>query len=215
MRIVFIGGGSLAVMTARLLLEEGHEVVIVEADRERVEALSDEVDCGVVHGDGTRPAVLKEVSPENTDFLFCLTESNQSNIIAALVATTLEFPRVVTRVEPEFEPVCVELGIQDTIVPDRALAKELTSVVKGQESPNLTALVKGGVRFFSFVISKEDECPLSELELGERSRVIAVNRGDETIVATGSMKLKEKDEVVVIAHEDDLEQVKQRFSNGE
>lgn len=215
MRIVFIGGGSLAVMTARLLLEEGHEVVIVEADRERVEALSDEVDCGVVHGDGTRPAVLKEVSPENTDFLFCLTESNQSNIIAALVATTLEFPRVVTRVEPEFEPVCVELGIQDTIVPDRALAKELTSVVKGQESPNLTALVKGGVRFFSFVISEEDECPLSELELGERSRVIAVNRGDETIVATGSMKLKEKDEVVVIAHEDDLEQVKQRFSNGE
>lgn len=215
MRIVFVGGGSLAVMTARLLLEEGHEVVIVEVDRERVEALADEIDCGIVQGDGTRPAVLKEISPENTDFLFCLTGSDQANIIAALVARTLEFPRVITRVEPEFEPVCVELGIQDTIVPDRALAKELTSVVKGQESPNLTALVKGGVRFFSFIVSKEDECRLCDLDLGERSRVIAVNRGDETIVATGSTDLKEKDEVVVIAHEDELKQVKDRFSKEE
>ena len=56
MRFVFIGSGSLAVLTGRLLAERGHEVVLVERDRSVIDALQEGLDLGFIHGDGTRPA---------------------------------------------------------------------------------------------------------------------------------------------------------------
>jgi len=73
MRIVFIGATSQVVESARSWLENGHEVVIVEGEEERLNALEAmDLDCGLVHGDGSRPAVLSELGPANTDFLFCI-----------------------------------------------------------------------------------------------------------------------------------------------
>ena len=56
MRFVFIGSGSLAVLTGRMLAQRGHEVVLVERDRSVIDALQEELDLGFIQGDGTRPA---------------------------------------------------------------------------------------------------------------------------------------------------------------
>ncbi|MEJ2652537.1 MAG: NAD-binding protein [Gammaproteobacteria bacterium] len=64
MRIVFVGAGSVAVMTAAMLVKRGHEVVIVESDKQRIDELSTHLDCGFVHGDGSTPAILKETKPK-------------------------------------------------------------------------------------------------------------------------------------------------------
>ncbi|KPJ95901.1 MAG: potassium transporter, partial [Gammaproteobacteria bacterium SG8_15] len=53
MRGVIIGSSTLSVMTARILLKRGHEVVIIEKDKERIESLTESLDCGVLHGDGS------------------------------------------------------------------------------------------------------------------------------------------------------------------
>ncbi|HAF56227.1 MAG TPA: potassium transporter, partial [Thauera sp.] len=55
MRAVFVGAGALSVTTARRLLERGHEVVVIDRDKARIEALSAELDCGFLHGDGSTP----------------------------------------------------------------------------------------------------------------------------------------------------------------
>ena len=73
MRAVFIGANSLTVMTARVLLNRGVEVVIIERDKELIDGLTGELDAGFVHGDGSKPAILRETDPQHTDFLFCLT----------------------------------------------------------------------------------------------------------------------------------------------
>ena len=98
MRIVFVGAGSLAVMTAVMLTKQGHEVIIVESDKQRIEELSSQLDCGFVHGDGSTPAILKETNPKETDFLFCLTGNDQANIITSLVGRSLGFARIVTKI---------------------------------------------------------------------------------------------------------------------
>ena len=69
MRAVFVGAGSLAVMTAHLLLKRGHEVIMIERNKDRIDALSHEIDCGFLHGDGSKPAMLREADPGNTDIL--------------------------------------------------------------------------------------------------------------------------------------------------
>ena len=57
MRAVFIGAGSLAVVTAKLIRERGEEVVIIEQDKERIDALAEQIDCGFLYGDGSKEKV--------------------------------------------------------------------------------------------------------------------------------------------------------------
>ena len=75
MRAVFIGASPATLATVRVLMPRGHEVVIIERDKETIETLAETLDCGILHGDGSRPALLKEADPHRTDFLFCLTNN--------------------------------------------------------------------------------------------------------------------------------------------
>ena len=131
MRIVIIGASRAAVQTTNLLLEKGHEVVVIEADQERIDELSDHLECGFLLGDGSKPAILKEASPENTDALLCMTDSDQDNIISALVGRALEFDRVILRIaDPDFESICEELALDDVILPDLEFGRSLVALIE-------------------------------------------------------------------------------------
>lgn len=132
MRFVFIGAGAVTQHTAELLLKRDHEVVIIEADKERIEQLQEGLDCGFIHGDGGAPDILREADPGRTDVLFCLTGNDQTNIIASLVGRSLGFKRVVTQIKnPQYEHICMELGLKDTIVPARTIALFLADLSVG------------------------------------------------------------------------------------
>jgi trk system potassium uptake protein TrkA len=134
MRIVFIGAGSLTRATTRRLLERGHEVVIVEKDAAVIDALSEEYDCSFVHGDGSRPSILDDVDPASTDCLFCVASEDTANILAAVVARSMDFKKVVVRIEnEELLPVCKQLHLEHVIVPDQRVARELIEFAEGEE----------------------------------------------------------------------------------
>jgi len=211
-RTVFIGAGSLAVMTARLLLRRRHEVVMVEREKGRIDALSEELDCGFVHGDGSKPAILRETDPEQSDVLFCLTGSDQANIIASLVGRSLGFPRVITKVEdPEFEHICVELGLEETIIPSRTIGRYLVDTVGGMDLLELSGLLKDEARLFSFVARVEDAVPLDELNLPSESRVVWLYRDGRFLLPERSDRLRVGDEVVVITHSRYLATLRERW----
>lgn len=118
MRIAFVSASDESIRTAELLIKQGHAVIIIGRDQEKIEELSDELDCSFLHGDGSRPDILREVNPEQTDVLFCLSDDDKDNLIAALVGRSLGFKRCVTRIEnPDLEDICRELGLENTIIP--------------------------------------------------------------------------------------------------
>lgn len=211
MRAVFIGAGTLAVTTARYLVKRGHEVVIVERDKERVEELSRDMDCGFIHGDGSNPAILREADPEHTDTLFCLTDSDQSNIIASLVGRSLGFRRVVTKIDdPEFEHICLELGLDDTIIPARTMGWHLADMAEGRDPMELSTMIRDEARAYSFVVRDEQAGPLSDLPLPDQTRVICIYREDRVIFPDGDTRLSREDEVVMLTHRDRLDELKER-----
>jgi len=166
MRIVIVGASALAVATAKLLLKDHHDVVIIERDKAKIESLSESLDCGFLLGDGSRPAILQEAAPTGTDVLFCLTNHDQDNILASLVARSLGFQRVVTKIEdPAFEHICAELGLTDTIIPDLNTARTLADMVTGKTSAELSAAVRGEIRFFSFVAQDVDQGTVGKVDL--------------------------------------------------
>lgn len=209
MRAVFIGAGSLTVSTARLLGKRGHEVVIIEREKALIESLADDLDCGFIHGDGGKPAILAEADAAHSDMLLCLTGSDQTNILASLVGRSLGFRRVVTKItDPEFEHVCVELELEDTIVPSRTIGRYLADICEGRNPLELSVMLRDDARLHSFVLREGQECKLAELELLENSRVICLYRADRLLIPDEDTRLKAGDEVVVITDYERLDELK-------
>lgn len=213
MRAVFVGAGSLAVMTARRLLKRGHEVVMIECDEERIKALAEELDCGFLHGDGSKPALLREADPSKTDFLFCLTGNDQTNILASLAGRSLGYRRVVPKIDdPEFEHLCIELGLQDAIIPARTTGRYLADMFEGRDHMEIIALVKDEARVFSLVAHEADEKPISELDLPQDSRVMFLYRDEKFMLPEPDSRLKRGDEVMIITHSRNIETLHERWS---
>lgn len=212
MRAVFVGAGSITVMAARILLKRGHEVVIIERDRERIDTLAGTLDCGFLHGDGSTPALLREADPEHTDCLFCLTDQDQTNILASLVGRSLGYARVVTKIEdPEFEHVCLELGLEDTIDPALTIGRYLADMLQGQDLLELSAMVKDEARVFSFVAREDDAVAVDALELPDESRVTCFYRDGKFRLPEAGTKLQQGDEVIVLTHSRNLAKLRQRW----
>lgn len=213
MRFVFVGSGTLAMLTARMLSERGHEVVIVERDRAIIDALHEDLDAGFIHGDGTRPAILREAGPESADLLFCLTHDDQANIIASLVARSLGYRRVVTKIEdPELEHICVELGLAESLVPMHTVGRFLADMSEGQNIFELSDMLRGEARLFSIRITKELSETVTQLGLPNDCRAICIYRsGERLIFAEPDTKLEVGDELVVLARSATLKGLRQRF----
>jgi trk system potassium uptake protein TrkA len=100
MRFVIIGAGRVGLRTARVLREEGHDVVLVERDQTRTErAEADGFE--VVRGDGSHEDVLVQTDLESADALGALTSDLNVNFAACMIAKH-HGCRTVMRIDEEY-----------------------------------------------------------------------------------------------------------------
>ena len=212
MRTVLVGAGKVSIETAKALIKKGHEVVIIENDKARIDELSEEMDCSFLQGDGSQPNLLREVNPERTDFLFCLTSSDQVNLIASLVGRSLGFKRVVTSIgDPQFEGICHELGLKDTINPSRTISRYLEDMVGGGENVELSTVIKDVARFFTMVAKEEDAVPAGELKLPAGAKVICYYRDGNFSHAAEDTVFRKGDEIVILTHSKNMPELQERW----
>jgi len=212
MRIVFVGAGDLTLETALLLIRRGHEVVIIEADRQKIDDLSEQMDCSFLHGDGSKPHILDEAGPEHTDFLFCLTENDQHNIIAALVGRSLGFRHVVVQIHDEdYLKICAELGLENTITPSKTIGRYLADMVAGIDILELSSLIKGEARCMMVEIDKKTRGKVKEIDLPEGARVICLYRDGKFLLPDPETGLEIDDEVIILTHSKNLSELMERF----
>ena len=212
MRIAFVGAGEVSVGTAKALIGKGHEVVIIENDKARIDDLSSQMDCSFLQGDGSRPDILREVNPQQTDVLLCLSNSEQINVIASLVGRSLGFKRVVTSIsDPQFESICLELGLKDLIIPSRTISRYLEDMISGVENLDLSVVIKGEARFFTLIAREEDALNPRELKLPAEARVICYYRDDKFFHVDEETKFRKGDELVILTHSKNIPALQERW----
>lgn len=212
MRVVFIGAGDLTVETATLLLQGDHQIIIIETDKERIDELSDVLDCSFLHGDGSKPHILEEADPNNTDFLFCLTENDQYNIIAALVGRSLGYSQVILQIhDADYLNICRELKLEHTITPTKTIGRYLADMVSGIDIIELSSMIKDEARYLMVEIGKETQGPVSELELPAEAKVICFYRSGKFQLPDDETKLTIGDEVIILTHSKHLSRLTKRF----
>jgi len=215
MRIAFVGAGEVTVRTAELLIDKGHEVIIIEEDADKIDRLSEQLDCSFLNGDGSSPSILREVDPEDTDVLVAISSSDQANLIASLVGRSLGFERVVTSIQdPEFENICRELGLEDTIIPSQTISRFLTDLILGMDPMELSTAIKDTARFFTFTADEDNAGKIEDLDLPEQARIICYYRNGKFNLARPDTKIRDGDEVVVLTDNQHWSELRERWERG-
>jgi trk system potassium uptake protein TrkA len=213
MRIVFTGAGPMTVLTSQALTKQGHEVIIIEAEKEIIDQFSDELDCSFVHGDASKPAILSQVNPKDCDFLFCLTNSDQVNIITALLGRSMGFKRVIPSIEDaELQQLCSELELEDTIIPVRTMSQYLENMVRGLDTIELATFLKHDARLFTFVAGKKETNRIDDLNLPEDTHAVFYYRDDQFYFIDEETTFEEGDEIVILTHSKNLSDLNKRWN---
>ncbi|MFB6296993.1 MAG: TrkA family potassium uptake protein [Salinirussus sp.] len=139
LRVIIVGGGHAGFHTAEHLHSRGHEVVIVDKDPARCEFLNDQYVATVFEGDGTRPDVLRQTQPENSDVIAAMIgDSTGTNVgICATARRLAPDIRTVARIDHGDEAEYSDL-VDRVVFPEKLAAHAATN--------QIVDLVEGGVR---------------------------------------------------------------------
>jgi trk system potassium uptake protein TrkA len=94
MRIIVVGAGQVGTQLVRHLIQEKHDVSLIESDEERARHASNRLDCMVLHDEGNSLSVLEEAGIAKADALVCVTESDEVNMIICGLAAS-RYPKLV------------------------------------------------------------------------------------------------------------------------
>ena len=208
MRTVIIGAGEVGSNTARMLSEEGHDVVLIEQDETLVERASEQLDALVIHGNGASPRLLAEAGIEKADLLVAASSSDEANIIACLAAKARGVSRTVARIHnPDYydpqEPFAEQmLGIDFVIHTEQMAAREIKEALLVPGAINVETFAEDSIEVAEVILNESSPAvgrTLRDLRLPEASLVVGVVRRGEALVPRGDTVLERRDHVLLIS----------------
>jgi trk system potassium uptake protein TrkA len=182
---------------------EANDIVIIDQDADRCEAVAERVDALVLHGDGTHPEMLRKANLAEADALVAVTGSDAINAVIAMLGHRAGVATIVVKLdEPGLHPACQEVGATHIIAPSLASAAQIASVLHGFHRLDFSLVTRGGLYVVELGAGRAAGRKLSELKLPDDVLVVAVLRGDESILARGKVKLEADDELLLLVEND-------------
>lgn len=213
MKCIIIGAGKVGFSIAQLLSGEGHDVVVIENDEERQQVVSDILDVEVVDGSGASWSVLEHAGVKTANMVVAVTESDELNMIACLLAKQYGVKTTVARVRntdyvntPYFSPEAL-LGIDLIINPEQVTALEIAKIVKNPEALNVDYYAGGKVQLVELPIDEKSPVAgkrLKELTSDVPFNIVAIDRKHVMSVPGGDDIINVGDHIYVLARTSDM-----------
>ena len=217
MKVVIIGGGEVGFHVAKALSEEDYDITVVDLDPLKCRRASENLDVIVVEGNGASPNTLTEAKVGDADYVLCLTRVDEVNLIASQQAHKLGANRIIARlrnqqysaqdsiIRPE------KFGVDIVIHPEKAACEEITRLVKHPYAVQVMDFESGRLTMLGLKIDSDCE-KIYDISLAEivksnnhfRFGVIAILRGQETIVPTAEFNFKDGDTAYFIIKTEDI-----------
>lgn len=223
MNVVIVGAGEVGTYLAERLSREDHNITVIDPDERRIRALGEYLDVLALQGNGATAQMQERADIRKVDLLIAVTNLDEVNMIACLMAHFYRVPRKIARVSnPEYfstRPGGITpqaMGIDLVIHPERLCAQTLSSLLVSEAITELQEFADGKVRLVALVIGPENPWigrPLVELAdepLFAHGRVVVVHRGEETIIPRGNDVLHAGDEIFLTAAAADADQLLHR-----
>jgi len=214
MHIIIVGGGKIGSTLAEELSEGKHDVVVIESDEEKAQALAQELNAQVIHGSALEKSILEESGVAKADVLVATTEKEEINLLVTLLAKELGIKRVIARVgEEEYAKLFKKMGINQIISPEHSVADQLNAIITQPDIYELTILHQD-VDLFEFelvakskLIGKEYHESLTPKD----SLIIAMRRKGTFFIPDSHTVFQAGDKVIVIAKKEVIDEVRKIF----
>ncbi|WP_028574279.1 Trk system potassium transporter TrkA [Desulfonatronovibrio hydrogenovorans] len=212
MHIIIIGGGDVGRELAQNLSLKHQSIVVVDKNPEKVKSLSQDLDLLVIKGNGANLDILQKAKIKSADMLIAVTESDEVNIIACMIAKTFKVRHTVARVRnPESAGSIdvdtgglsqAQVGIDMIISPEKTVAQEIAKIIHFPDAVELEYYAGGKVMLMAVNVAEKTEItnqPLQNLTLPRGCIVVGIKKPDgDFILPGGKDRISAGDKVYLI-----------------
>lgn len=217
MKIIIAGAGEVGFHLAKMLSHEDHDIILIDKEEERLSHAESHIDVGVLRGNSVSIQLLEQAGVEGADLMIAATSSEETNITTAIIAKHLGAKRTIVRISnPEFQIEkekldLKELGIDAMVFPEDLAAQEIVRLIKRSALTDSFEFGEGKLSLVGLIV--EEKAPLAGKNLIEAVRlnpevkftVVAIHRGNRTIIPRGETTFQEGDHVYFISHPEYIE----------
>jgi trk system potassium uptake protein TrkA len=204
MYIIVVGAGKVGYYLAKELVEEQHEVLLIEQNPAKCAGIAEELGEIVMQGDGCEAATLERGGVGRCDMIIAVTGDDEDNLVVCQVARhRFQVPRTVARVNnPKNEDIFKKLGIDTTVSATSVIMAHIEQELPTHPLIPLMTLKGGGLEIVevkvpsdSFVVGK----PIRDVLLPHQSLIsLIVDSEGHPRIPTGETVIHADDEVVAV-----------------
>ena len=210
MNIVIAGAGAVGTHLAKMLSRQEHNILLIDSDQEKVEALESQLDIMSVVGSCTSIGALKDAEVGKCDLYIAVNPLEDQNINSAILAKKLGAKRTIARVnnseylESENAEYLKSIGIDTLIYPERLAAEEIVASLKQIGSRQLHEFSDGRLQLIGIklwdkaLILNHTLAKMGEIYGADQFRLVAIKRDNKTLIPRGNDVLKYGDLIFVV-----------------
>lgn len=220
MYVIVVGGGLTGFNIAKLLVEEGIGVVIIEKDISRCQEISKKIDAMVIQGNGSNPKILLEAGAKDADLLVAVTNSSEVNLISCITAKNLGTMKTVAKIAIEYnftEDIdLAKVGVDYSFSPGTIIAYDVERILELPSALAIQALAEGKVTMAEFLVKTDSKYigrALKEKIFPEGTIIGAVLKAEDTIIPTGEYVFEEGDKAFILGKPKLVENVIEKCSD--
>ena len=156
MYIIIMGAGRVGLSLADLLIDDGHDITVIDHNETLCSDAASELDALVICGEGTSSKLLEEANIQDADFFVATTRQDESNLLSCVLVKKFGVPNIIARVSnPDHEEAFLEVGIDDVISPERTAAEFLEKLITKPNVADLVTLGEGDAEILDFTITNK------------------------------------------------------------
>ncbi len=206
MYIIVVGGGRLGYYLTKALLDEGHEILIIEKEAAICEAINSELGSVCLHGDGCETTTLAEAGTGRADMIVAVTGDDEDNLVACQVAKyKFKVPRTIARVRnPKNETTFKKLGVDVAVSTTSIILEHIEHEVPSHPLMHLLAIEDKGLEVVEIKIPPNSTTvgkQIRQLSLPPESILSLIIRKErKPIVPTPSTTISADDQIIAVTH---------------
>ena len=211
-RALIVGGGRIGFRLARLLEEHSIYCKIIERNPDRCTYLAERLNKSIVLcGDGSDQELLSEENIQDMDIVITLTQDEETNILASLLAKRMGARKAITRISKfSYFPLTDAIGIEQVVSPRlSAINTILQHIRKGKVLSAIS--IKGEQAEVIEAVALETsgivEKPLRDISFPKGAMVAGIIHEEMIIIPTGDSVIQPDDRVIIFARKEAISKI--------
>ena len=204
MYVIIVGCGRVGYYLAKALLDEGHEILVIEKNATICKNTNEELGSICLRGDGCEVATLEEAGIGRADMIIAVTGDDEDNLVACQVAKhKFMVPRTIARIRnPSNEPFFKKLGIDVTVSSTNIILEHIEEEVPTHQLTHLLAIEDKGLEIVEIKIPSQSSTvgkSVRQLSLPQGTTLaLVIHKKGKPHVPTGSTVLQAEDRIIAL-----------------